>query len=74
DDPLLIVRIFPADPGLPGLAHATDLATLGRLLTTPGDGGTTPSVVTPRYEVLHYKPGRSCGLHYKWSEDDRGVR
>jgi aminoglycoside phosphotransferase (APT) family kinase protein len=65
-DRAIIVRAFPADPGLPGLAPATDERIVGRLLAEHlprhraalGERGL-------RREILHYKPGRSCSIRYE---------
>ncbi len=62
----VIVRLFPADPGLCGLAAATDARRLRDLLAASLPArlaGSRPADL--RYQVLHYKPGRSCSLHYK---------
>lgn len=90
DDPAMIVRIFPVDPLLPGLAHATDeaemLALFARQLEPCLKSGRAPLGLTQ--EVLHYKPRRSCIVHYridlgdgrehrvygKVARDDRGER
>jgi len=62
DEPAMIVRAFPFDPLLPGLAPATDVAQMTPVFADALQGR------APRgfdYEVLHYKPRRSCTLHYR---------
>lgn len=65
-DPAMIVRVFPMDPVLTGLVPATDVTymtdLLGRHLRERWPGAGQPRGLT--YKVLHYKPGRSCALHY----------
>jgi Ser/Thr protein kinase RdoA (MazF antagonist) len=67
DDPAMIVRVFPVDPALPGLAAATDertmLALFGEHLEACRERGRPPRALT--HEVLHYKPRRSCAIHYR---------
>src|SRR6185436_16514244 len=85
-----IVRAFPVDPLLPGLAPATDEAEMlplfARHLDARVTGGRPPRGFT--HEILHYKPRRSCIVHYrvdvgsgephriygKVARDDRGER
>jgi thiamine kinase-like enzyme len=63
-DPAIIVRLFPVDPVLIGLATATDMQAVARLLggRGPSDAG-PPDRIT--FEVLRYKPLHSCTLHYR---------
>ena len=67
EDPGVIVRAFPDDPGLPGLAPATDefemLPLFAWRLEACRDGRTVP--LTLVHDVLHYKPRRSCAIHYQ---------
>ena len=91
DDPAMIVRVFPVDPALPGLAPATDaeamLPLFGARLADCLRLGRPPHRFA--HEVLHYKPRRSCAIHYtidlgggelsvrvygKLSRDERGLR
>ena len=67
DDPAMIVRVFPVDPLLPGLAHAVDEAAMLPLFARTleacvRDGGKPRGF---RHEILHYKPRRSCIVHYQ---------
>ena len=65
DEPAMIVRAFPVDPALPGLARATDVREMQALFATCLEAcrsaGSAPAV---RCEILHYKPRRSCAIHY----------
>jgi len=88
DEPAMIVRIFPVDPLLPGLAHAIDAADMLPLFARHLEAcaGRAPRGFT--HEILHYKPRRSCIVHYqielasggrarvfgKVARDDRGER
>jgi Ser/Thr protein kinase RdoA (MazF antagonist) len=62
----MIVRVFPMDPVLTGLQLATDTERMGPLLAqhlhAGGSNGQLAQELT--YNVLHYKPGRTCTLHY----------
>src|SRR4030095_4364792 len=64
--PPKIVRGFPMDSGLGGLQLATDMESMSALLAQHlracGQNGWQPQGLT--YQVLNYKPGRSCRLHY----------
>lgn len=66
DGPAAIVRAFPVDPQLPGLAGATDAAQVTALLEAHLErcrsAGPPRSVAM---DVLHYKPCRSCMVHYR---------
>jgi hypothetical protein len=66
DDPAMIARLFPVDPLLPGLAFATDEGEMLKLFARSLDpcklDGHTPGSFS--CEILHYKPRRSCALHY----------
>lgn len=62
DEPAMIVRAFPVDPALPGLARATDVAEMQALFARRMEGADAEPRV--RCEVLHYKPRRSCAIHY----------
>ncbi len=74
DDPAMIVRVFPSDPGLPGLAPATDPEEMkpifARHLEPCRRAGSAPCGFT--CEILHYKPRRSCTLHYTIDPGDLG--
>jgi aminoglycoside phosphotransferase len=65
-EPPMIVRVFPLDPVLMGLQLATDVDSMRALLTQHLHAGSLngqqPQGLT--YNVLHYKPGRTCTLHY----------
>jgi hypothetical protein len=64
-----IVRVFPADPVLTGLVPATDSGKMMALVRDHMPDG-LQSGCQPRdlrYEVLHYKPRRSCTLLYSVS-------
>jgi len=65
-EPPMIVRVFPMDPGLTGLQLATDVESISALLAQHlracGRNDRQPQGLT--YQVLNYKPGRSCTLHY----------
>lgn len=67
DDPAMVVRVFPVDPLLPGLAHAIDeeemLPVFARHLDACQRAGRAPRGF--RHEILHYKPRRSCIVHYE---------
>jgi aminoglycoside phosphotransferase len=65
DDPAMIVRVFPVDPLLPGLAHALDAQDMLPLFAQHLEAcaGRTPRGF--RHEILHYKPRRSCIVHYE---------
>jgi hypothetical protein len=71
-DPPMIVRMFPVDPVLDGLATATDLPAIARLLgeSLPCASAGPPQRVT--FDVLHYKPLRTCTLHYRGYSGDAG--
>ena len=64
--PPMIVRVFPMDSGLTGLQLATDMESMSALLAQHlracGRNDRQPQGLT--YQVLNYKPGRSCTLHY----------
>lgn len=64
-EPAIIVRMFPVDPVLTGLATATDMQAIAQLLgdRLPSTSGGPPQRVT--FDVLHYKPLRTCTLHYR---------
>jgi Ser/Thr protein kinase RdoA (MazF antagonist) len=89
DEPAMILRAFPLDPELPGLASATDpgemLPLFADRLEACRRTGAMPRGFT--HEILHYKPRRSCAIHYridlggdtarvygKLSRDERGRR
>lgn len=89
DEPAMIVRAFPVDPALPGLARATDVEAMQALFRERLEAcRRADSLPRVRCEILHYKPRRSCAIHYridadgageqrvygKLSRDDRGVR
>ena len=61
----VIVRVFPVDEGLPELGRITTPESLLPLLAP--DSADEPTALAGRfnYHVLHYKPGRSCTLHYR---------
>jgi hypothetical protein len=65
-EPAMIVRMFPMDPVLTGLQLATDVERMGPLLAqhlhANGSNGRQAQGLT--YNVLHYKPGRTCTLRY----------
>ncbi|HET6202846.1 MAG TPA: aminoglycoside phosphotransferase family protein [Planctomycetota bacterium] len=65
-DPPIIVRLFPVDPALPGLAAATDGEEMKSLFASRLEAcrrtGGAPRGFT--HEILHYKPRRSCTIHY----------
>src|SRR5262245_32551258 len=87
DDPALVVHAFPVDPALPGLAPATTVeAMLPLFAARLQDRRPAPRELA--LEILHYKPRRSCAIHYtmdsqrgeqparvygKLSRDDRGA-
>jgi Ser/Thr protein kinase RdoA (MazF antagonist) len=87
DDPAMVVHAFPVDPALPGLAPATTVeAMLPLFAARLQDRRRAPRELL--LEVLHYKPRRSCAIHYtmdadggaqparvygKLSRDDRGA-
>jgi len=62
----MVLRLFPYDPGLTGLARATDKAAMTALLATHlpecRDGGWR--IGNLAYEPVQYKPGRLCTLRY----------
>jgi Ser/Thr protein kinase RdoA (MazF antagonist) len=62
----MVVRLFPVDPALPGLAGATDtrrmFPLLERHLLECREDGWRPTALD--YEVVHYKPGRLCTMRY----------
>jgi aminoglycoside phosphotransferase len=66
DDPAIIVRLFPVDPALPGLAAATDPEEMTSLFADRLEAcrrtGAAPGGF--RHEILHYKPRRSCAVRY----------
>lgn len=65
DDPALILRAFPVDPLLPGLAPATDMETMQAIFArTLEPCRRSPEPPRVRHEILHYKPRRSCAIHY----------
>jgi aminoglycoside phosphotransferase len=70
-EPAMIVRVFPMDPVLMGLQLATDVDSMRVLLALHlrrcGRNGRQPQGLT--YNVLHYKPGRTCTLHYNLALD-----
>jgi Ser/Thr protein kinase RdoA (MazF antagonist) len=73
EDLAMIVRLFPADPGLPQLAWATHEAHMRQLLLPhlpPSLAGDRPAAL--RHEVMRYKPDRSCSLRYELLLDGRG--
>jgi Ser/Thr protein kinase RdoA (MazF antagonist) len=67
DELSMIARVFPVDPGLAGLAPATDpaemLPVFARHLEACVRDGLVPANF--RYEILHYKPRFSCTLRYR---------
>jgi len=65
-DMAMVLRLFPFDPGLPGLARATDMATMTALLAThlPECRDQGWSIGGLSYEPMQYKPGRLCTLRY----------
>jgi len=67
DEPAMILRAFPMDPALPGLAAATDpgemLPLFASRLEACRQTGASPRGFT--HEILHYKPRRSCAIHYR---------
>ena len=65
-EPAMIVRVFPMDPVLTGLQLATDVESMRPLLAQHlhGGGGNGRQAQGLTYNVLHYKPGRTCTLHY----------
>lgn len=58
-DPALILQLFPFDSELKGLVPATDPNTMKRVFLE-----LFPNVNRLSYDVLNYKPGNSCTLHY----------
>jgi Ser/Thr protein kinase RdoA (MazF antagonist) len=62
----MVVRLFPVDPALPGLAAATDpgrtMPLLEKHLLECRRDGWRPTALD--YEVVHYKPGRLCTIRY----------
>jgi len=66
EDPAMIVRAFPVDPLLPGLAHAIDeqdmLPLFAHHLEACRRVGKEPRGF--EHEILHYKPRRSCIVQY----------
>jgi thiamine kinase-like enzyme len=75
-DPSMIIRVFPMDPVLMGLQMATNVAGMRTLLAqylhASGRNGLQPQ--GPTYNVLHYKPGRTCTLHYNLALDQTSGR
>ena len=67
DEPAMILRAFPMDPALPGLAAATDTSEMLPLFASRLEAcrrtGVAPRGFT--HEILHYKPRRSCAIHYR---------
>jgi aminoglycoside phosphotransferase (APT) family kinase protein len=66
DEQAMIVRAFPLDPALPGLAWALDADAMLPLFADCLEAcrhGALPRGF--RHEVLHYKPRRSCAIHYQ---------
>ena len=72
DEPPMIVRAFPVDPALPGLARATDLAEMQQLFARGSSGAAPGTLPRVRCEVLHYKPRRSCAILYLLDEPTNG--
>ncbi len=63
--PAMVVRVFPVDPLLPGLAAATDVEQMTALLAEHLERCQRAGPPTElSYEILHYKPCRSCMVHY----------
>jgi Ser/Thr protein kinase RdoA (MazF antagonist) len=62
----MVLRRFPFDPVLTGLAHATDMATMTALLAThlPECRDQGWSIGGLEYEPMQYKPGRLCTVRY----------
>jgi glycosyltransferase involved in cell wall biosynthesis/Ser/Thr protein kinase RdoA (MazF antagonist) len=62
----MVVRLFPVDPALPGLAGATDkermISLLERHLLECREDGWRPTALD--YEVMRYKPGHLCTMRY----------
>jgi glycosyltransferase involved in cell wall biosynthesis/Ser/Thr protein kinase RdoA (MazF antagonist) len=63
----MVVRLFPVDPALTGLAAATDkermMSLLERHLRECREDGWRPAALD--YEVMRYKPGHLCTLRYR---------
>ncbi len=72
----MVLRLFPVDAGLPGLAHATDTAAMTALLAEHlpecRDQGWRIRELT--YEPLQYKPGRLCTIRYAVTLRHAGTR
>jgi Ser/Thr protein kinase RdoA (MazF antagonist) len=71
----MLMRPFPYDAGLPGLAHATDMAAMTPLLAAHlpecrDQGWRIRDLVC---EPLQYKPGRLCTLRYTLTFDRSGT-
>jgi Ser/Thr protein kinase RdoA (MazF antagonist) len=64
DDPAMIVRVFPVDPALPGLAPATDVTEMRAHFAERLEAWRGKAPPRVRCEILHYKPRRSCAIHY----------
>jgi Ser/Thr protein kinase RdoA (MazF antagonist) len=71
----LVVRFFPHDQGLPGLAYATDTAAMMALLTAhlPACRDQGWRIRDLAYEPLQYKPGRLCTLRYTLTLEHAGT-
>jgi Ser/Thr protein kinase RdoA (MazF antagonist) len=62
----MVLRVFPYDPGLTGLARATDRTTMTALLAThlPECRDHGWRIGDLALEPIQYKPGRLCTLRY----------